>query len=206
MPVRQTLQEGLKPYLPENSLDLVLDWIGNRPIHLKVTRGRTSKLGDFRPPVKDRINKITVNGNLNPYEFLITLTHELAHMVVWEKFGRKVSPHGTAWKSHYAGMLSQLLERRIFPPEIRQIIVKQVMNPKATSKCDTLLVRALQPHNEKQHGIFLEDLPTDSIFRMENGRKFRKKEKLRKWYRCISLDNGKNYRISPVARVIPEHD
>jgi SprT protein len=127
-------------------------------------------------------------------------------MLVWEKYGRKVRPHGPAWKNQYAMMLGKLLEKKIFPPEIEQIIIRQVINPKASSKCDTLLTRALQPHNDLQHGVFLEDLPHDTVFSMQNGRKFQKKEKLRKWYRCLSLDNRKLYRVSPVARVIPERD
>ncbi len=204
MPVRQTLREGLKSHIPEQSLELVLAWIGNRPFHLRITRGRTSKLGDYRPPQKDHIHRISVNGDLNPYEFLITLTHEIAHMAVWDKYRKRVQPHGLAWKNQYAGMLDVLLGMNIFPDEIQTIIRKQVINPKATSKCDTALTRALDEHNGDVKGIFLEDIPHGAIFSLPNGRRFQKQEKLRKWFRCISLDNRRPYRISPVARVLPD--
>jgi len=206
MPVKKTLREGLSEYLPEKALDVVMEWIGTRPIHVKLTRNRSSKLGDFRPPQHDRINRISLNAGMNPYEFLITFTHEIAHMLTWEKYGRKVLPHGSAWKGQYAALLEELIVKDIFPPDIRKIVVHQVRNPKSTSKCDTMLTRALQPHDEEPQGIFLEDLPMGASFRMQNGRRFIKQDRLRKWYRCLSLDNRRLYRISPVARVIPEED
>ena len=203
MPVKLTLREGLKPYLPEQGLEQVMQWIDGRPVHMRITRGRTSKLGDYRPPQKDHIHRISVNGDLNPYEFLITLTHEIAHMAVWEQHGRRVRPHGKAWRYQYASMMAELLKRNIFPEGMKVTILKQVNNPRATSKTDTDLARALQEHNVDKDGHFLEDLPEGAVFRLQNGRRFQKQVKLRKWYRCISLDNRRPYRISPIARVIP---
>ena len=144
-----------------------------------------------------------MNGNLNPYEFLITLTHEIAHLAVWDKYKKRVRPHGNAWKNQYALLLADLLETGTFPEEIALIVRKQVENPKASSKCDTELTRALHHHNPEKEGIFLEDLPADAFFYLQDGRKFQKKEKLRKWYRCIRQDTKRPYRISPVARVVP---
>jgi len=203
MPIKLTLREGLKPHLPELALDLILDWIGNRPVHMRISRGRVSKLGDYRPPQKDHLHRISINGDLNPYEFLITLTHEIAHMEVWERYGKKVQPHGNTWKHHFAVKLGVLLEKKIFPEEMEPVIWKQVINPRASSKCDTKLTRVLDSHNPVNDGVFLEDLPAGAFFRLQDGRKFQKQEKLRKWYRCISMDNHRPYRVSPVARVVP---
>jgi len=197
------LQEGLKPYLPDHSLEPVMGWINGRRIFMRIARGRRSKLGDYRPPLKDNVHRISVNGDLNPYEFLITLTHEIAHLTVWERYGRRARPHGKVWKSQYAAMLGTLLEKKIFPQEIESIIRRQVANPKAHSKSNTDLVRALHSLNPEQTGVFLEDLPAGTIFALVDGRKFLKQEKLRKWYRCTSQENHKAYRISPVTRVIP---
>jgi SprT protein len=203
MPVKQNLREGLKRYLPEQGLEPVMNWIDGRPLHMRITRGRSTKLGDYRPPQKDNIHRISVNGDLNPFEFLITLTHEIAHLAVWEKYRKKVQPHGSAWKNQYASMLATLLEKKIFPEEIEIIIRMQVANPRATSKSDTALARVLHTHNEVKEGAFLEDLPQGAFFYLQDGRKFQKQEKLRKWYRCIRQDNHRPYRISPVARVVP---
>jgi SprT protein len=201
--MNKDLQEGLKPYLPDHSLEIVMEWLYGRRILMRIARGRRTKLGDYRPPMKDNIHRISVNGDLNRFEFLLTLTHEIAHLLTWEKYGKRYKPHGIAWKKQFARMLGILIEENIFPLEIRSEIMKQVENPRSNSKCNTELARALHSHNPVQKGIFLEDLPPGTIFSLPNGRKFRKEEKLRKWYRCKSQDNHKSYRISPVARVIP---
>jgi hypothetical protein len=201
--MKKDLQEGLRPYLPDRSLEIVMAWLQGRRILMRIARGRRTKLGDYRPPVKDDVHRISVNGDLNPFEFLLTLTHEIAHLFIWEKYGRRSKPHGIAWKKQFAFMLGLLIEENIFPLEIHAEIRKQVDNPRANSKCNTELARALHSHNPVQSGVFLEDLPPGAIFSLPNGRKFQKKEKLRKWYRCISQQNRKAYRISPVAKVFP---
>lgn len=201
--MKKDLQDGLRPYLPDRSLEIVMEWISGRRIFMRIARGRRTKLGDYRAPVRDDIHRISVNGDLNPYEFLITLTHEIAHLLIWEKFGRRLRPHGIAWKKQYAFMLGILIEKNIFPQEIQSVIRKQVANPKATSKSNTELVRALHFQNPFQRGVFLEDLPAGAFFSLHDGRRFQKQEKLRKWYRCTSQDNHKAYRISPVTKVIP---
>jgi SprT protein len=204
--MKKDLREGLKPYLPERSLGQVMEWISGTHITVRIARGRTTKTGDYRPPARDGLHRISVNGDLNPYEFLITLTHEIAHMHVWDRYGKRARPHGAAWKTAYARLLGALIGKDIFPEEIESVIRKQLDNPKAGNKSDTELTKALHFHNASQAGIFLEDLPQDSLFLLQDGRKFLKQEKLRKWYRCINQHNYKSYRISPVARVFPVKD
>jgi hypothetical protein len=201
--MKKDLPQGLKPYLPEKSLEQVLSWLGGRSVSVKITRNRRTKLGDYRPPHKDHVHRITVNGDLNSFEFLLTLTHEIAHMMVWEKHGRRARPHGIAWKAHYAGMLESLLHLGIFPEEMEALVWNQVRQPKANSHGHADLVRLLNSTGTGKQGVFLEDLPPGAIFSLPGGRKFQKQEKLRKWYRCISQDNLRPYRISPVAVVIP---
>ena len=201
--MKKDFQEGLRPYLPDHGLEPVMDWINGHRVFMKIAKGRKTKLGDYRPPQKDNVHRISVNGDLNPYEFMITLTHEIAHLAVWQRYGKRAKPHGNAWKAQYSAMLCTLIEKKIFPGEIESIIRKQVTNPKANSKSNTELVRALHSHNPEQAGVFLEDLATGALFSLEDGRKFIKHEKLRKWYRCTSQANHKTYRISPVTRVTP---
>jgi hypothetical protein len=204
--MKKDLQEGLRPYLPENSMEAVMAWLYGRSVSVKVTRNRRTKLGDYRPPVKDTFHRISVNGTLNPYEFLITLTHEIAHMHVWETYGRRARPHGKAWKSKYSALLASLLDKGLFPEEMESLVRKQVSHPRANSHGHSDLVRHLQESSPGHTGVFLEDLPAGAIFTLPGGRKFIKQEKLRKWYRCTSQDNKRVYRISPVAMVIPFED
>ena len=201
--MKKDLQEELKPYLPENSPDLVAGWLNGHEVMLRVTRGRRSKLGDYRPPAHDRYHRISVNRDLHPYEFLITLAHEFAHLRVWEKHGRRAKPHGKFWKAEFASLLSSLLNREIFPEHIEKLLVHHMQHPKANSKGHTALARALHEYEPVQHGLFLEDLPQNALFQLPDGRRFVKLEKLRTWYRCQNLDTKKTYRISPVTRVLP---
>jgi hypothetical protein len=200
--MKKDLREELKPYLPENSPDLVAGWLNGHAVILRLSRGRRSKLGDYRPPVRDRYHRISVNRDLHPFEFLITLTHEFAHLQVWEKYGRRAKPHGKRWKEEYGALLSSLLNRGIFPDHLEKLLVHHMQDPKANSKGHTALARALHEYEPVQHGLFLEDLPQNARFCLNDGRRFVKLEKLRTWYRCQNLDTKKTYRISPVTRVV----
>ena len=54
--------------------------------------------------------KITVNGDLNPYSFLITTIHEFAHLVTFEEYQGRVKPHGKEWQLTYSKMLYPVIE------------------------------------------------------------------------------------------------
>jgi hypothetical protein len=201
-----SLEEGLRKHLPSQSIPAVLSWMNGYPVHLKLSRGRRSKLGDYRPPIREPFHRISVNHDLNTYEFLLTLTHEIAHMMVWEQYRGRVKPHGKRWKEQYTALVKQLISMDIFPDDLRVLISEHILDPGANSKGNTLLARALHAHNPVNNGVLLEDLPENSRFTLPDGRRFIKQQRLRKWYRCLSLENRKPYRISPVAMVNPIED
>ena len=70
-------------------------------VHLTVARERKSILGDYRHRTHYQNHRISVNGNLNKFSFLITLLHELAHLLTFEQHGNSVAG---AW----AGMENDL--------------------------------------------------------------------------------------------------
>ena len=70
-------------YVPEKSRLLLQFWINKLNVKIKISRPRSTKLGDFK--VKRNQMSISINNNLNKYSFLITLTHELAHAFVFKK-------------------------------------------------------------------------------------------------------------------------
>ncbi|HZH96128.1 MAG TPA: hypothetical protein VEY06_09600, partial [Flavisolibacter sp.] len=82
---------ALQQYLPPDTYEAVLHYIRHYRVHLTVARERKSILGDYRHRHGTRTHRISVNGNLNPYAFLVTLLHELAHLLTFEKWGHKVS-------------------------------------------------------------------------------------------------------------------
>ena len=50
--------------------------------------------------------------------------------------------------------------------------------------------------------LILEELQEGSDFILENGRPFKKGPKLRKYYKCTSLTNMREYRVHGMAKVI----
>jgi hypothetical protein len=201
--MRIPLEEGLKRYLPETSLPVVMGWLRNYNVLVKISRRRASKLGDYRPPAAVPYHRISINRDLHPYEFLITLTHEIAHMMAWETYHGRLKPHGKRWQDQYASLLRELTGKGIFPSDLEPLIADHLAQPGSYSKSNLLLARALHARNAVSNIILLEELPDHSRFRLPDGRQFIKQQKLRKWYRCQSLDNGRTYRVSPVTPVTP---
>ena len=194
----------LNAYLPEGSFDYVLEYLQHYKVQLTITRERASVLGDYRNSFADKNHRISVNGNLNKYSFLITLLHELAHLLTYERFGHRVQAHGAEWKNEFSKILSQFLSKKIFPADIHNTLLKSLQNPAASSCGDTSLLRVLHKYDTKKEGIvLLETLPAGSHFTIKNNRVFTKKETIRKRIKCMEIDTGKMYLFSPVYEVAP---
>jgi SprT protein len=192
----------LKQYLPEGSFDEVSHYLQHYKVQLTITRERKTVLGDYRNSFADKNHRISVNGNLNPYAFLITLLHELAHLFTYERFGHRVLAHGMEWKNEYSKVLAQFLLKKIFPPDIHKALLKTLQNPAASSCADTSLLRVLHLYDEKKEGISLvEALPAGALFKIKGGREFRKGERMRKRFKCVEIATGKMYLFSPVYEV-----
>lgn len=198
----KSYKEILEKYIPDPALELVYGWLVGWKVQLKITRSRSTKLGDYRSPLNGNGHRISINHDLNPYSFLITLIHELAHLIVWEKFGNKVKPHGKEWKSVFGELMGPVMKTRVFPEDVEEALRKYLKNARAASGSDITLTKVLLSYDKKTH-LMLEDLPAEAVFRIHNGREFRKGEKLRKRYRCVCLHSRKNYLINPLMKVYP---
>lgn len=192
----------LNEFLPPDSAEKVLHLLHKFKVHLTVTRARKTILGNYRNAVNGKNHRITVNGNLNKYSFLITLIHELAHLLTFEKYGHKVYAHGIEWKNCYRFLLKDFLEAGIFPDDIQMELIRSAQNPAASTCAEEGLTRILKRYDPKIPGIFLiEDIPSNSLFITKDGRVFKKGERLRKRFRCIAQDNGAVYLFSPLYEV-----
>ncbi len=198
-------REILSDYIPEESISTILDWLLSSNVQLKITRSRSTKLGDYRPPVRHKFHKISVNHDLNKYQFLITLVHEFAHLRVWELHGRNVKPHGKEWKTKFSELMAGLMNENIFPEDILIILTRFLKNP-ASSSVDTELTKKLREYDSGKNYYTLEELPDNSLFKIYNGHIFKKLEKIRKRYKCKRLDNNRIYLISPIMEVVPVAD
>ena len=87
MPKQEAPLVQLQSYLPPGSFEEVLYYLQHHKVHLTISRKRQSILGDYRHRTHQDNHRISVNGNLNTYSFLITLLHELAHLLTFEQFG-----------------------------------------------------------------------------------------------------------------------
>jgi hypothetical protein len=202
MPKKEAPLLQLQSYLPEGSFEDVLHYLQFHHVHLTISRKRQSILGDYRHAVSNKNHRISVNGNLNKYAFLITLLHELAHLFTHEKFGHRVQAHGKEWKDEFGRILAKFLLKKIFPPDIEKALLGTLHNPAASSCGDEKLLRVLHHYDEKKDGIHLvEQLPEGSLFSIKGGRIFKKGEKIRKRFKCVEIKTGKLYLFSAVYEV-----
>jgi SprT protein len=186
----------LVQYMPAPAAPIIAKWIDYFQCEFKISKNRSTKLGDYRHPFKGKGHKISVNNDLNPYAFLVTTVHDK----------HKAKPHGIEWKTNFKRMMNPFFEKEVFPAEIHQTIINYLNNPAASSCTDLTLARALKKYDTHLLTTRVEELPIDTIFVLKDGRKFQKGERIRKRYRCLCLDNGKIYLFNPLAEVLLSSD
>ncbi len=200
----QQYREVLQKYLPEPAVEEVYKSIVQNKIHLRITKNRRTKLGDYRPAFNGQPHRISINHNLNTYAFLITLIHEIAHLVVFENFKQKARPHGKEWKYYFRELMEPYWGLKIFPHEIEIALKNYLKNPSASSNANLTLARALKKYDaEDDKGFFIEELPENSQFTIHNGKTFKRLEQRRKRIKCLCLDNKKLYLFDPLTKVFP---
>ncbi len=197
---RQNLEQGLSKYIPQETVSSICDLIIELKVHLRVSKQRSSKLGDYRPPHDGKGHRISVNHNLNSYSFFITLVHELAHLLAWNRYQNSVDPHGREWKAFFQNLMVPYLGKNIFPEDVESALQRYLKNPAASSCSDPHLYKILTRYDERPV-IHLDDLPIGTKFGINNGMIFIKGEKRRTRYRCIEQRSGRAYFVSGIAEV-----
>lgn len=194
---------ALKEYIPEASFDDVMHYLQHYKVQLTVTRSRQTILGDYRHAHKDQNHRISVNGNLNKFSFLITLLHELAHLFTYERFGHRVQSHGKEWKNEFSKILVQFLSKDIFPEDIAHTLVKSLHNPAASSCADEKLLRVLKNYDPVIEGhLLVEAVPEGAMFKIKGDRIFKKGPKIRKRHKCMEIGTNKWFLFSGVYEVV----
>lgn len=195
------MREILHKYLPEHAVEPVFELIKTYEVHLKVVSERSTRHGDYRKSAQG-MHQITVNSNLNPYRFLITLIHEIAHLVAFQKFGPAIKPHGIEWKQTFRILMLPFLNTFIFPDALLRQIANHFKNPSASSDTDAHLSMALKAYDEKKADtFFVNDLPLGSFFRLPNGKIFQKGPLRIKRFECVEVKTGRRYVFKPNAEV-----
>ena len=192
----------LQQYLPPATGDAIMSYLHQYKVHLTIAKERKSILGDYRHRTLQQNHRISVNGNLNPYSFLITLLHELAHLLTFEQFQNRVQAHGREWKNIFGKLLQQFIEHKIFPSDIEKELMLSLKNPAASSCAEEDLLRVLRKYDAKGAShLLVEELNAGALFKINDGRIFRKGEKLRKRFKCTEIETGKMYLFSPVYEI-----
>jgi SprT protein len=194
--------------LPQACHGYVAVLLGELPIDVRVTRPRRTKLGDHRGPRPGRLrHAITVNEDLNPYAFLTTFLHEVAHAATWERHQRRirrVRPHGVEWKAEFGRILEPVVTGRMLPEDVTAALERAIRNPAAATCSDRGLAVALARYDSPAPGqVTVESLPPGTVFRTDAGRCFVLGPRLRSRYRCVEQGTGREYRMHPLLRVAP---
>ncbi|WP_298881643.1 SprT-like domain-containing protein [uncultured Polaribacter sp.] len=179
-----------KNYIPEKATPFIQFLIDEHSFDLKIVNQRQTKHGDFRKLPNGRF-QITVNNNLNKYQFLLTLVHEIAHHVTHQKFGR-VQPHGKEWKTVFQHLMLPFLRPDIYPMEMLPLLANYFKNPKASTDADVNLSLALRGNTAETGKHFIFDIPYGSFFEFKNII-YKRGNKRRTRYECLNMKNNKVY-------------
>jgi len=191
-------EEILQKYLPEEAIKKVIDLTNRYPCHLKIVNKRSSKHGDFKR-FNDGKVQITINNDLNPYRFLLTLVHEYAHLVTFQEF-KKVRPHGVEWKNNFKLLMLPFLSPEIFPDDILKLIANYLINPRASSDGDIKLSLAFRNYDRSTDKSLIFEIPENSRFQYRN-KTFIKGNKRRTRFECIEVFTHRKYIFHPHAEV-----
>jgi hypothetical protein len=194
------MNETLSKYLPEHAVKPVFELIVSNEVHLKIVNERVTRHGDYRKAINGK-HEITVNANLNKYKFLITLIHEISHLVAFEKFGRNIKPHGDEWKYTFQRLMIPYIRPEIFPSQLLPLLARHFKNPTASSDVDATLSLALKQFDQQNDNNYIFELPYGSQFRIRNGKIFTKGALRTKRYECVEVSSGRMYLFNPNAEV-----
>ncbi|WP_026915109.1 SprT-like domain-containing protein [Christiangramia portivictoriae] len=194
------MKEILLKYLPATAVEPISEMIRLHSVHLKIVNERVTRHGDYRR-MPDGSQQITVNSNLNKYRFLITTVHEIAHLVAFEKYGRNIKPHGQEWKHCFRSLMLPFIRPEVFPGALLPVIANHFRNPKASSDTDAHLSVALKSYDPENDKNYVFEIPSGSIFRIHNGKTFKKGARKVKRFECLEIDTGRIYLFQPNAEV-----
>lgn len=188
----------LHSQVPSASYPIVVNWLRRNPVVVRISRSRTTKLGDYRIANRTRPHRISVNGDLNKYAFLVVLVHEFAHYGTFRKFKRH-QPHGAEWKAEFKRLMRPFLSPGIFPADVLHALEHHLTDAPSSSCTDHGLMRVLRRY-DREPRPFLEELGESTIFKF-NGKLFVKGDRLRTRFKCRCLNDRRIYHIDPTAEV-----
>lgn len=194
------MKEILANYIPEQAVNPTFELIKKNNVFLQIVNQRVTRHGDYRR-LPNGQHKITINAGSNKYRFFITLIHEIAHLVAFETFGRTIKPHGQEWKHTFRQLMLPFIHPGVFPNRLLPLVANHFKNPRASSDTDARLALALKYYDPANDKSFIFEVPEGAVFKIYNGRVFRKGQKKVKRFEGVELQTGKKYLFNPNAEV-----
>jgi SprT protein len=201
MPKQKVAFNVLQNYLPPNTFTDVMEYITQHKIHLTISKDRQTILGNYKNAHQGQNHRISVNGGLNKYAFLITFLHEVAHLLTYNQYQHFVAPHGKEWKANFSQILEKFWAKNIFPPDIATALLQTINNPAASSCADAQLMLALKNYDAPTGLTLVANVPLNTPFAIKDGRVFTKGPKQRTRHKCTEVATGKQYLFSGLYEV-----
>lgn len=198
-------------YVPEAAAEYCSSLHQQHNFYFIISQKRKSKLGDFRYDSSKRpVYTITVNYDLNPYLFLLTYLHELAHLQVHLKYKNRVLPHGHEWKEIFTALARPVLHESVFPADLLRVLLQYFRNPAASYYGNTAVAAVMQRYDSLQtipHSgeVKLGALRSGEQFVFQH-RLFEKIVLKRTRVLCKEVASGKHYLIHQLAIVKRKSD
>ena len=204
MPYKPETLEGVLTHFPEQAHMLTRDLFNQYHFLFRITAPRKTRLGCFKGVRFGARPVIHINSDLGQYTFLLVFLHELAHLVVMKKYGRKAKPHGLEWKNAYRSLVQPFFDAQVFPPLLTTELHRYFLKTPATFHRDARLLNTLSTIERGEVMITVGDVPMNSTFTLISGRQFVKLEKLRTRYKCFCPKTRKYYLVPKSAQVMRE--
>lgn len=197
-------RDTLASFVPDPAAAYCISLWEQHQFDLHIVRPRRTRLGDFtkRPHQRPRI---TVNINLNPYSFLITYLHEVAHHIVYATHpNKRLAPHGKEWKTSFRTLLLPVLSEKHFPQDILIPLQRYAQDPKASTGSDSALVQALARYDTRD-----PELNKKALLHLKEGENFvfQKREFIRgplRRTRVLCVEKSSNRRFTIPAHALVE--
>lgn len=180
------------------------------PFGFRIVKPRRTRLGDFRA-LPNGTTHITVNADLNPYAFLITYIHEVAHCAVYHTYKRPGKPHGSIWQAQFQRLMAPLLTESVFPADVLAPLRYYMSRPAATTSAQPALMQALRRYNAQSPILpingqqELRQLVEGQLFQLQKKRYI--KGKLRRTrVVCKDIQSGRSYAILADVLVSPVNE
>ena len=185
--------------IPKNSIHYVKSLIEIEDLKIKVVNKRKTKHGDFRKGKNNSI--ITINKTDNKYLFLLVIIHEFAHYNVFKK-RIKTAPHGLGWKNEYKKLLNPVLNSKVFPNKLLELLNIHMISPRSSFSYDSPLVKELNKYDSSNKDfIYLDKIEDGTKFKFGNDKIYKKIKKRRKRYLCIETMSKRKYLFLPHAKI-----